>query len=148
MRGLFVCRGRDLRDVLTVSTQPVDKTVSKLIVQLSPSDGIQVLSFTRWNSTNLGYSTISICADFLLGGCENLHGELSLPLQEGGVRSDELLRLDVLNSNTTHFVGLECWEREGLVGEVYGLSSVANVGRRAKSSRSIFALCSLTPARG
>lgn len=44
---------RNLRDVLTVSTQPVDKTVSELIVRLSPSDGIQVLSFTRWNSTNL-----------------------------------------------------------------------------------------------
>lgn len=58
----FVCRRRDLRDVLTVSTQPVDKTVSELIVQLSPSDGIQVLSFTRWNSTNLGYGSISICA--------------------------------------------------------------------------------------
>lgn len=40
----FDCR-ENLREVLTVSTQPVDKTVSKLIVQLSPSDGIQVLSF-------------------------------------------------------------------------------------------------------
>lgn len=112
--------GRDLRDVLTVSTQPVDKTVSKLIVQLSPSDGIQVLSFTRWNSTNLGCYSISICASSIaVADCaeQNLHGELSLPLQEGGVRSDELLRLDVLNSNTTHFVGLECWG-EGLVGEV------------------------------
>jgi len=49
----------NLRDVLTVSTQPVDKTVSKLIVQLSPSDGIQVLSFTRWNSTNLGFTLLA-----------------------------------------------------------------------------------------
>ena len=54
-RALRICM-KNLRDVLTVSTQPVDKTVSKLIVQLSPSDGIQVLSFTRWNSTNLGFS--------------------------------------------------------------------------------------------
>lgn len=51
-----------LRDVLTVSTQPVDKTVSKLIVQLSPSDGIQVLSFTRWNSTNLGFTLLALRA--------------------------------------------------------------------------------------
>ena len=56
---------QNLRDVLTVSTQPVDKTVSELIVQLSPSDGIQVLSFTRWNSTNLGLSLSAIVASQL-----------------------------------------------------------------------------------
>lgn len=61
-KGFFFA-GQNLRDVLTVSTQPVDKTVSKLIVRLSPSDGIQVLSFTRWNSTNLGCPTISTCSD-------------------------------------------------------------------------------------
>lgn len=72
----------------------------------------------------------------------NLHGELSLPLQEGGVRSDELLRLDVLNSNTTHFVGLECWEREGLVGEVYGMACrVLRTSGGERSCPGRFSLC-------
>lgn len=60
--SLATGRGAEnVRDVLTVSTQPVDKTVSELIVQLSPSDGIQVLSFTRWNSTNLDYISLALC---------------------------------------------------------------------------------------
>ena len=36
----------------------------------------------------------------------HVHRELSLALQEVGIGLDELLRIDVLDGNTTHFVGL------------------------------------------
>lgn len=85
---------------------------------------------------------------------EDLHGELSLPLQEGGIGSDELLRLDVLNSNTTHFVGFagikglvgrRCWSLVECVVEVAGQTCMsifvrlwlanARVGSRSTSAR-------------
>ena len=47
------------RDVLTVSTQPVDKSVSELSVQLSPSYGIQASIHPR-DITNLDCEIISI----------------------------------------------------------------------------------------
>ena len=37
---------------------------------------------------------------------DNLHWELSLPLKEGSVGLHESVRLNVLDGNTTHFVGM------------------------------------------
>ena len=45
---------------------------------------------------------------------DNLHWELSLPLKEGSVGLHESVRLNVLDGNTTHFVGI-AGDTEGLV---------------------------------
>ena len=56
-----------------------------------------------------------------------LHGELSLTLEESGVRLHESVRLNVLDGNTTHFVGIgeEIVGRERERRGVRGLTVVA-----------------------
>lgn len=115
-----------VREVLTVSTQPVDNAVSKL----SPNYGIQAFHHPLgWNEPGL---LKNVSKKYSSKGVEegHVHGELSLALQKRSIGVDELLRIDILDGNTTHFVGIVCeesgkaerWELVDCeVGEAYRL---------------------------
>ena len=104
-----------------MSTQPVDKSQRTEVIPHLRDSGFFILHPLDRDEPGLREN---VSALILISGGKNgksLHGELSLALQESGVGLHESVRLNVLDGNTTHFVGIG-EEIVGLGGEeAFGL---------------------------